>query len=56
MLMVAAKVRKLSTGYFIICNKKFVISFTEEGQNRECFNFRWFPLNILDEQELVYNI
>lgn len=31
MLMVAAKVRKLSTGDFIICNKKFVISFTEEG-------------------------
>ena len=56
MLMVAAKVRKLSTEYFIICNKKFVISFTEEGQNQECFNFRWFPLNILDEQELVYNI
>lgn len=56
MLMVAAKVRKLSTGYFNICNKKFAISFTEEGQNRECFIFRWFPLNISDEQELVYNI
>ena len=56
MLMVAAKVRKYSTGYFIICNKKFVISLTKNGQNRVYCNFGLFPQNIMDEQEFVYNI